>query len=47
MCNQAMGDEKTQNTPKGHQIPIPKRGDFMRDLKKAARFLTRKRPPKK
>lgn len=27
---------KTQKTTKGHEIPIPKRGDFFSDLKKAA-----------
>jgi hypothetical protein len=27
---------KTQKTPKGHEIPVPKRGDFFGDLKKAA-----------
>lgn len=25
-----------QKTPKGHEIPVPKRGDFFGDLKKAA-----------
>jgi len=25
-----------QKTPKGHEIPVPKRGDFFSDLKKAA-----------
>lgn len=30
-------DEKTQKTPKGHEIPVPKRGDFLRNLKKAAK----------
>jgi hypothetical protein len=37
----------TQKTPKGQEIPIPKRSDFMRDLKKAAKPSTKKRPPKK
>ena len=27
---------KTQKTKKGYEIPVPKRGDFLRDLKKAA-----------
>jgi hypothetical protein len=27
---------KTQKTDKGHDIPVPKRGDFFSDLKKAA-----------
>ena len=42
-----MGDQPTQKTPKGQEIPIPKRKDFMRDLKKAAKPSTRKSPPKK
>jgi hypothetical protein len=28
--------KKTQTTPKGAEIPVPKRGDFFSDLKKAA-----------
>ncbi len=34
-----MSDEKepTQKTPKGHEIPVPKRGDVLRDLKKVAK----------
>jgi hypothetical protein len=27
---------KTQRTPQGEEIPIPKRSDFLRDLKKVA-----------
>jgi len=42
--------ERKQKTPKGHEIPIPKRGDFLRDLKKAAAPERKKsrprRPPK-
>ena len=34
----AMGGKKTQKTPKGHEIPIPNRSDFMRDLKKVAKL---------
>ena len=40
-------DQPKQKTPKGQEIPVPKRGDFMRDLKKAAEPSTRKSPPKK
>jgi len=40
-------DQPKQKTPKGQKIPIPKREDFMRDLKKAAKTSTRKSPPKK
>jgi hypothetical protein len=25
---------KTQTTPQGTEIPVPKRGDFLRDLRK-------------
>lgn len=28
--------DKTQTTPKGEEIPIPKRKDFLKNLKKAA-----------
>lgn len=34
---------KTQKTPKGEPIPIPKRKDFMRDLLKAANPKPRKK----
>jgi hypothetical protein len=40
--------EKKQRTPKGQEIPIPKRSDFLRDLKKAAApEKSRPRRPKK
>ena len=29
--------EETQKTPEGHEIPIPTKGDFMRDLEKASK----------
>ena len=29
--------EPKQRTPGGHEIPVPKRGDVLRDLLKAAR----------
>lgn len=41
---------KTQQTPQGKEIPIPKRGDFFKDLKKAAtpeKSATDRRPEKK
>lgn len=31
-----MKDKPTQRTPKGYEIPIPKRSDFDRVIKKAA-----------
>jgi len=37
----------TQVTPKGETIPIPKRGDFFNDLKKAATPEKSQRGPKK
>ena len=39
MYTQCMANNKqpTQKTPKGHEIPVPKRSDFMRDLKKVAK----------
>ena len=30
-------DEPTQETEKGHEIPVPKRKDFFRDLAKVAK----------
>jgi hypothetical protein len=40
--------EKTQFTPKGEEISIPKRGDFLKNLKKAAspQKASRNRPKK-
>ena len=29
--------EKKQKTPQGHEIPVPKRGEFIANLEKAAR----------
>jgi hypothetical protein len=40
-------DQPKQKTPKGEEIPIARRVDFSRNLKKAAKLVTRKRPPKK
>ena len=34
--NPIMNDKPTQTTPKGYEIPIPKRTDFDRLIKKAA-----------
>lgn len=30
-------DEPKQKTPKGQEIPIPKRGEFLRNLRKVAK----------
>jgi hypothetical protein len=38
--------KKKQKTSKGAEIPIPKRGDFFKNLKKAASPLTSRRPKK-
>ena len=38
--------ERTQKTDKGHEIPIPKRGDFFSNLKKAATPEKLKNRPK-
>jgi len=32
-----MNREKKQRTPKGEEIPIPKRGDFLRNLKRVSK----------
>ncbi len=37
-----MSDEK-QKTPKGAEIPVPKKRDFMRDLKKIAKGVDPKK----
>ena len=30
-------DEPTQKTPDGHEIPVPKKRDVLRDLRKVAK----------
>jgi hypothetical protein len=42
-----MTKEKTQITPKGEEIPIPKRSDFLKNLKKAATPDKSTKRPKK
>jgi hypothetical protein len=37
---------KVQKTKEGYEIPIPKRGDFLRNLKKAAKPSRPRRPNK-
>ena len=42
--------EKSQKTRTGHEIPVPKRGDFLKDLKKATtpeKSAPDRRPEKK
>jgi hypothetical protein len=41
-----MKDQPTQKTGKGHEIPVPKREEVMRDLKKLAKPLPARRPKK-
>lgn len=38
--------EKTQETEKGYEIPIPKRGDFMKLLRKVTKGSTTDSPKK-
>jgi hypothetical protein len=40
------GGESMQKTPKGYKIPVPKRDDFLRNLKKAAKPSGPRRPNK-
>jgi hypothetical protein len=46
-------DEPTQHTPKGHEIPVPKRADILRMFDNAAQPIDkpkksrRRKPPKK
>ncbi len=37
MTNKPKQDEPKQKTPKGQEIPIPKRGEFLRNLRKVAK----------
>ena len=39
-----MSKRKTQETPKGEEIPVPKRGEFMKNLRKVAK-KPKKSPP--
>ena len=38
--------DKTQRTPKGAEIPVPKRKDFLENLKNAAKPSTPSSPKK-
>lgn len=40
-------DEPKQTTPTGVEIPVPKRDDFLRDLKKVAPPPKRQHPDEK
>ena len=45
----AMAEKKTQKTPKGHEIPVPKRKDFdamLNKVAKAPKRSTTRRPKK-
>ena len=42
-----MSDKKTQKTPKGYEIPIPKRGDFDAILDKVAKPAKRSTPKRR
>ena len=37
---------KTQKTPKGHEIPVPTKQDFLENLKKATKPSTTHSPKK-
>lgn len=37
MADKAKQDEPKQTTPKGQEIPIPKRGEFLGNLRKVAK----------
>lgn len=39
--------EKTQKTPKGHEIPVPTREEFEKNLDKAVKRKSLPRRPKK
>jgi hypothetical protein len=44
MAEERRGGEATQTTPKGLEIPVPKREDFEDFVKKVAPPASRKRP---
>ena len=37
MSEKSKRGEPKQKTPKGHEIPIPKRGEFLRNLRKVSK----------
>jgi hypothetical protein len=37
MSDKQQPSEAKQKTPKGHEIPIPKRGEFLRNLRKVSK----------
>ncbi|MDP2674207.1 MAG: hypothetical protein Q8Q00_04775 [Dehalococcoidia bacterium] len=50
MYTQVVGDKKQkkkQKKPKGHDIPVPERGGFLRDLTKVAKPSTPSSRPKR
>lgn len=46
MVKDRRSDQPTQKTLKGAEIPVPKRGDFLKNLKKAAKASPPRRPKK-
>jgi hypothetical protein len=36
--------QRTEQTPKGHEVPVPKRSDFFANLKKVAKVGKRSTP---
>jgi hypothetical protein len=39
-----MNDQPTQKTPTGYEIPVPTRGEFLRNLKKTVKPPAKKSP---
>lgn len=46
MNNGKREDKTKQRTKQGAEIPVPKRSDFMKDLRKVSKASPRKCPPK-
>jgi hypothetical protein len=46
MRNGKREDKTKQRTKQGMEIPVPKRGEFMRNLRKAAKASPPRRPKK-
>jgi hypothetical protein len=44
MADKPHDPEPTQKTPKGHEIPVPKKADWERNLEKVTKGKKRSRP---
>ena len=42
MSEKSKDPRPTERTPKGYEVPVPKRGEFFANLRKVARIVPRK-----